>query len=329
MGNALIGIVTLQLKTGAPIEEIVELLGSIQADLQDQQDTADEERAEHQQTCETNINLYETTIEETKNEIANLEELISNSKAELESTKSQIETTETEIESLEEEYASAQEQRESEHAQWAEYDAEYTDSVDAVNEAMDLIAQLKTGDATLIQTKIIALQTRLNKAVSKGSRSLYAPMVASLAELASTADQNTVHKILNLLADLKTELEASQSEDADTEERQQAEFDEYEATITHTIADKKDRLASLKEKKQTLESTISQAESDLGSAEQKQATYEDLLAQQIEQCDLWEETYQRETEERNEEQDVLAQVVDVVQQRIVTTEDYLKERVNV
>jgi hypothetical protein len=39
MGNALIGIVEL-----APIEKIVELLGSKQDDLHDQQDTADEER---------------------------------------------------------------------------------------------------------------------------------------------------------------------------------------------------------------------------------------------------------------------------------------------
>jgi hypothetical protein len=44
MGNALLGIVQLQLKTGAQIEEIVELLGSIQDDLNDQQDAADEER---------------------------------------------------------------------------------------------------------------------------------------------------------------------------------------------------------------------------------------------------------------------------------------------
>jgi hypothetical protein len=49
---------------------------------------------------------------------------------------------------LEEEYANAKAQREAEHDQWAEYDAEYTDSIDAVNEAMDLIATLKTGDAT-------------------------------------------------------------------------------------------------------------------------------------------------------------------------------------
>jgi hypothetical protein len=73
--------------------------------------------------------------------------------------------------------------------------------------------------------------------------------VASLAELASKADQGTVHKILDLLAELKSELEFSQSEDTDTETQRQADYDDYEAAITATIADKKDCLASLKQKK--------------------------------------------------------------------------------
>lgn len=328
MGNALLGIVQLQLKTGAPIEEIVELLGSIQDDLKDQQDTADAERAEHQQTCETNINLYTNTIDDTENKIDNLETLISESEAELESTESQIETTESEIDSLETELANAQAQREAEHEEWATYDAEYSDSVDAVQEAIDLIATLKTGDATLIQTKLVALQTRLTKAV-KGSRALYAPLVASLAEVATKADQNTVHKILGLLAELKSELEISQSEDTEVEDKRQADFDVYSAEISDTISSKKAHLSNLKEKKANLESTITQAESDLSNAQDKLATYQDLLEQQVAQCDEWEETYQRETSERDEELEVLAQVVDVVQQRIVTTEDYLKERVNV
>jgi len=327
MGNALLGIVVLQMKTGSPIEEIVELLGSIQDDLYDQQDVADQERAEHQQTCETNINLYENTIDETKNNIAYLEQLITDTESELESTKVQISETEGEIESLEEEYANAKAQREAEHEQWEEYDAEYEDSIDAVVEAIDLISTLKTGDAALIQTKLTQLQGRLSKAV-KGSRALYAPMVASLAEIASKADQGTVHKILSLLAELKSELEISRSEDTDTEEQSQADYDEYEATITSTIAEKKAHLAYLKEKKDNLESTLAQAESDLDNAKQKLATYEDLLEKQVAQCDEWEETYQRETEERNDELDVLSQVVDIVEQRIVSTDDYLKERVD-
>lgn len=297
MGNALLGIVQLQLKTGAPIEEIVELLGSIQEDLEDQQDTADTERAEHQQTCETNINLYENTIADTKNNIDNLETLITESKAELDSTESQIATTEEEIESLETEYANAKAQREAEHEEWAGYDAEYSDSIDAIDEAIDLIATLKTGDAALIQTKLIALQVRISKSV-KGSRALYAPLVASLAEVASKADQGTVHKILDLLAELRSELSASQSEDTEIEDQRQADYDSYSASIEATIIKKQSHLANLKEKKTYLEKTIAQAESDLVNAQNKLATYEDLLEQQIAQCDEWEATYQRETSER-------------------------------
>jgi hypothetical protein len=99
---------------------------------------------------------------------------------------------------------------------------------------------------------------------------------------------------LDLLGELKSELESSQSEDTDTETQRQADYDDYEAEITATIADKKERLAGLKQKKADLESAIAHAES--------------------EQCDEWEGTYQRETIERqglcrNEEIEVLAQVV--------------------
>jgi chromosome segregation ATPase len=96
-----------------------------------------------------------------------------------------------------------------------------------------------------------------------------------------------------------------------------------------TIADRKAHLADLRDKKANLEAEIAAAEQALADAQAKRDRYIQLIHDEEVACEEKRQTYFRETAERNEELDVVGQVEQIVNDRILTIDPYLEERVNV
>jgi hypothetical protein len=105
----------------------------------------------------------------------------------------------------------------------------------AINDAITSFARIRTvgGTSSFIQTSIASFQTKVNKVFNKKSslKSIYAPIMMSLATLSNDADPSSVEKIINLMNKIKTALKTSLLEDQDNEARIAADWVTEKATI--------------------------------------------------------------------------------------------------
>jgi septal ring factor EnvC (AmiA/AmiB activator) len=104
---------------------------------------------------------------------------------------------------------------------------------------------------------------------------------------------------------------------------------EYVTSMNATIADRESHLEDLREKEANLQDSIAAAEQGLADAEAKRELYINLIAEQQQLCEDRRQLYFRETDERNEELDVVDQVNTIVNDRMLGMDPYLEERVNV
>lgn len=299
MGNALLSTIHLQLETGAPVDEIVDLLASIKADLLQQQSAADDLHATRQAYCSLYSGIYNANINTAKADISYNEGILEVSRPALDSTKVSISENEAKLASLEAERVRAAEQRQQEYETWLNYDAEFEDSVAAVYEAIEIVSELKYSVGTeLVQIRMSEIQTRISKSMNKFQNNLYGPSVAALAQLATSADQSTVDRIVELLEALAEDLINAKGQDTESENAKQAAWEKYDSDLSADIESTKNTLALLRDRKASLESTIATAEENLAAAKSKKATNEQLLDELNAQCENWRNVYYKESAER-------------------------------
>jgi hypothetical protein len=125
------------------------------------------------------------------------------------------------------------------------------------------------------------------------------------------ADQDAVQQIIDLLEDIKANLEASVSDEGNTNTVAIDDYDTLLAAMEHTLND-------LIVAKTTLEEEKIRLEGEIGTWEQHKATYEDDLAiataekdAKIVQCNEWSNKYINDTAKRTEELDIVAQCKDI------------------
>jgi len=164
--------------------------------------------------------------------------------------------------------------------------------------------------------------------MSKYQNNLYGPSVAALAQIATSADQSTVARIIELLEALADDLTVASQEDTDSENQKQADWEQYDSDLDAAIADTERLLESLYSKKASLELSISTAEENLANAQKSKAENEALLDELTNQCAAWKIAYIRTTQERSEELESVDQVTELVTEELVGMEGYLNERVN-
>jgi flagellin-specific chaperone FliS len=112
------------------------------------------------------------------------------------------------------------------------YDGEFDGAVEALDECIEIISQLKHDDdgaTALAQQRLQTLSNTVLAAMNSKQMSLYGPTITSLAQLAVSADQDAVDQILDLLYRLKDEFAKAQSHDQDAEDAAQAAHEEYVA----------------------------------------------------------------------------------------------------
>ena len=327
LGGALLSTIHLQIMTGAPLEEIVDLLQVIRGDLNDKQAAADELHALHEQECEDNLAAFNAALEEAIATIDYNTNLIATSQAELAVTNDEIAKAENLIAGYAAEIQREHDERAAQKALFEQYDFEFGDAVAAIDECIDIIATLKTEPTELVQMRLSELSGSMMKAMNKKQHSMYGATIASLVQL--TADQDSVDAIIDLLERLKAEFSIAKDSDVDTEAARQASYEKRVADLEAAKAQQEEYLAQQQAKKAQLEATIAQAEIDLAAAQDKKKKNEDLIALWTQTCEDRRQKYFRETDERAAEQDVINQVEGIVNDRILSMDGYLEERVNV
>jgi hypothetical protein len=165
--------------------------------------------------------------------------------------------------------------------------------------------------------------------MNEEQHNMYGETITNLATLATTADQDAVDEILDLLYRLKDEFARAQNSDANAESDAAAAHEDYVAEMNTTIQNREDHLATLRDKQANLEDEIDAAKTGKADGEAKRDTYINLIAEEEAACEEKRQAYFRESVERTEELDVVAQVEQIVNDRILTIDPYLEERVNV
>ena len=331
LGGALLSTIHLQMKTGAPLDEIVDLLQVIRDDLNDKQAAADDLHALHEKECEDNLASFAQAVEEANQAIDYNENLIATSQAELARTETEIANAQNLIEQYAGEIQSEHDTRAAQKELFETYDFEFGDAVAAIDECIEIISELLDEETApaLVQTQMHALSQRMSTAMSKKQHSLYGNTIASLVELTTGADQDSVQQIIDLLERLKAEFSVAQNQDQDTEAERQSSYEKRVADLEAAKLAQEEYLAQQQDKKASLEATIAQAEADLAAAKDKKKENEDLIALWTDKCEERRQKYFRETDERAAEQDVIDQVEAIVNDRILSMDGYLEDRVNV
>ena len=327
LGGALLSTIHLQMMTGAPLDEIIDLLVIIREDLNDKQKAADDLHALHEQECADNLAAFNQAVEEAVQAIDYNENLIATSKAELATTNEEISKAQNLIEGYAAEIQREHDERAAQKALFEQYDFEFGDAVDAIDECIEIISTLKTEPTEFVQMKLSDLSGKMMTAMNKKQHSLYGSTITSLVQL--TADQDSVDQIIDLLERLKAEFTLAKDGDTTTETARQESYEKRVADLEDAKAQQEAYLAQQQDKKASLEATIAQAEVDLAAAKDKKKENEDLIALWTDKCEERRQKYFRETDERDAEHDVINQVEGIVNDRIQSMDGYLMDRVNV
>jgi len=335
-GELLLDVIALQLETTDAIGDIMNVLDEILEDIQNQQEEADKLNEETVADCNDKDAKYSKTISDANKAIVdatNLLGLLETEKARLEA---ELDRVDGEKNKNRRDKDDAIFQRQDENRLYLERLAEHDESIEACKEAIELLEQLKNNSApSLIQirktsTTLMNLREKIQKMDT--ITSTYTPFLKVLLEIAASqenfANQDTVNQVAVLLNELQTDLENSRAKlNADEESAQQA-HDAYVNTLDLNYE-------ALLEKERKLKAELSSAVSEI--AVQKgivsyntqlvvdtQAILDSLRAVCKEKADK----YATETQERNEEIEVVDEVKQIFAGMESEMNDYLKERVN-
>ena len=273
------------------------LLTEIKTQLEDDQEADDLKNATNQAICEKNIQSFQDNIDyHTKGQASN-EELLSDTQELLQTAQENHDQTIDDLTSNNERYSDGEASRAQQNADYLQRVQDHDDALSALEEAKQLVQSLQSG-ALFIQLKNKFTKITAKLKEHKSKHILYQPIIKSMAELASRADQDTVKKILKLLQDLVDAMsESKASEDAN--EVQQAE--DWEQLSKDLL----DERQTLTQKKQSLEESIESYKKIIADAEEKITQHanelesnKNLLEQQESWCEEVSENYISNSAER-------------------------------
>lgn len=329
---------------GAPVDDILELLEKIREYTVDEQETADAVHAQQTSDCETNIanrreeidhytaNIAdaEHTIEVKTQAIADKEHEISNKENDISDVLDSI----SENEAFKARTISARnEEREIFERNVEEHDAavDAIDEVVAKLEASTLTASLIEGKSTVASDAAQFLEALSSRYTGKVARMVSSKLLVfkSLAK----ANPRDVSRLLELLDQLKQDLTESKFALIDEDNRSQANFEQQ---IIDIDAEHEQLTATHNQYESDLEllnAQLGSLNADLSSAEEKLQINSDLLAETeqaladtIADCEAKAAFYAAETERRNEELRIIDECVELVNEKLGTMKDYLKEQ---
>ena len=260
-GNTLLSTISIHLSAEAPIEDVNTLLADIKNQLQDDQSADDLKNATNQANCDKNIQEFESNIDYHTQGLASNEQLLSDTQDLLKTAEENHDQTISDLTSNNERYSDGEATRAEESEDYEARIQDHEDALSAVAEAQQLVQSLQSGALFIqLKTRFAKITAKLNE--HKAKHILYQPIIKSLAELASRADQEVVKKILALLKSLTDALNESKVGEDATEEQQAADWAQLS---TDLLAERQ----TLTQKKQSLEESIESYKKIISDAEDK------------------------------------------------------------
>lgn len=326
-GNTILSAISVQLSTEAPIEQVSALLTQVTNQLKNDQGEADKRNQTEQAGCNKEIAQYNENIDFHSRQLAAFRQKKANNEQLKATAQSELAQTNADLTENAAAIKSGTETRARNHQEWQREHKEHTEAIAAIDEATVLIQHLKTG-TSFVQLKNHFSRVTGTMEAYKHKHALWTPVIQAMAQLANRADQATVKKILDLLANIRANLEKSLGVEQKQEEDQVAL---WKTTLANLLKQK----ASLLAKKRSLEANIVTYTKIIEESQQKieehSAELEENrqgLKEKTEWCEERSATYLAESAERARELDILRQLQQHFEKKVAHMKEYLKKRVN-
>eukprot|EP01016_Furgasonia_blochmanni_P039044 TRINITY_DN47_c0_g1_i3.p2 TRINITY_DN47_c0_g1~~TRINITY_DN47_c0_g1_i3.p2 ORF type:complete len:431 (-),score=225.07 TRINITY_DN47_c0_g1_i3:131-1351(-) len=329
-GNTLLSTIAIHMATGAPLEEIEVLLANVRQDLIDQQDEADNTNEENRANCNDLLEQFDNLRNYHNAERENNEGILEDNQNSLEIANEDLDNTNNAIDNNQRRIDEGQETRDVRHQEFENLNQEYEDSIEVVDEAISLVRHLRAGSSFIqLKGRFQKVQGKFAEHVKKSKHAhLYTPIISALTQLASKADQETVRRILDLLADLRDALVNSKAADGAVEDQEQEDWE-------NLLDDLENERETLNAKRSALQSAIDTFQNIIEESSQNieyhQVQYEnanDNWDSENEYCDGLYEAYEEETASREQALDIITRLNEHFEAKIAGLKEYLINRVD-
>ena len=328
-GNSLMSAIAVHLSTNSPMEDIVTLLNQLKSNLQDDQEDADLRNSTEQQQCDKMLTDFMNNIEYHSEQIEVEDGFRVSNENLLKRTQNTYNQIIDDLNENTDRYDDYERTRNKQHEAYLQKSHDYGEALDALDEANSLLEHLKAG-STLIQMK-----KKLEKVKEKLTQhhllhsSLYNPLINSLTEIAMSADQDSVKKILVLLVELRDSLSESKRGIEDFEATQVEDWDKIKGDLQNEkknlISKKDDAEDELENYKRLIQFSEEKVQSHTHEYEANKALYENAKAF----CENKANLYLSTSEERKNEIKILDRLFVNFNEKLGNLRDYLKNRINV
>lgn len=327
-GNALMSAMAVHLSTNSPIEEIVSLLNTLKENLAKDQEKADAKNNTEQKQCEKSFNEFQINIDYHNQELENEENYEANNQQLLTRCEKNYKEIVKDLNENTERYEDSEKTRSQQHINYLQRSKDFEEALEALDEANSLLQHLKSGSA------LIQMKKKLEKVKEKLTQNsmfhtnLYNPLISSLTEIAINADQESVKKIIVLLMELRETLSTSKN---NLEENENQQVENWEKIKNDLQNEKKNLISKKSDTEDEIENyrkLIQVSEEKIKYHQKELETTKTLLENTQTYCINRGAEYERISQERQLEMEILERLFVNFDEKLGNLKDYLKNRVN-
>jgi len=307
-------LATAAMTTGSG-EALIPVIGQL-TDLVRRIEEQQKAEEEHKEWCENELaetnqqkSHHEQLVEELKNHIEETEAVIAEKKQSIADTLEAIKTADEEMKEMEAVRAKEKQDYEAEHA-------DYVDSINALNQAIDILGDFYREDAAAFMQAQQATQQPYSFIQFKQPVVPEAAARADVPEMA-TLSGGYVKKgggaVVNILKTTRQDFEAGKFHLEKEEDQAVQDFNAAKDAYAKSRADLVDAGNTLNAELQTAQLALAQYQTDLASNEQKVQALTSYLAQVGGSCNMLIENFGERTRLRNEEKESITQAIHILQ----------------
>jgi len=286
--------------SGQALAPVVQQLNELVGRLDEQQ----KQEEEHKEWCEKELSEtaktkshHEGLVEELKGKIEDTKGVIEDKKQSITDTAEAIKTADQEYVELKDVRAKAKADFEAEHA-------DYVDAIQALNQAIDLLADFYRSGSAMIQSNQVYVPDAADRA---GAPSM---------GLTGSYEKKGGAKVVSILRDTRLEFSAGKEHLEKQEAQQVADFEASTVAYQKSRADLVDAGNRLSAELQSAQLALTQQQGDLKANEDKVMQATTYLAQVGGSCNVLIDNFPTRTKMRAEEKESILKAIGILQSAV-------------
>jgi hypothetical protein len=322
--------IAIHMTTGAPLEEIEVLLANVRQDLIDQQANDDETWQEAEANGNDLLEQFDNLRNYHNAERENNENILEENQNNLQVASQDLDNTNTAIDNNARRLEEGQETRDVRHQEWENLNQEYEDAIEAVDEAITLVRHLRAGSSFIqLKGRFQKVQNKFTEHVKKSKHAhLYTPIISALTQLASKADQDTIRRILDLLADLRDALVNSKAADGAIEDTESEDWENLRNDLENERETLNAKRSALESAIQTFQSIVEESSENIEYHTVQYENANDNWDSENEYVENLRQQYEGTKAARDTELDIITRLNEHFQDKIKGLKEYLINRID-